>query len=424
MLIAGIALLILLAFGFPIAIVLGISSVIYMLATDSLNLMTSAPQRMFNGVETYGLLAIPLFMLVGELMNQGGVSNRIIKSLSLLMGHLKGGLAYANVVANVFLASILGSANAQSAIMNRVMVPEMEKEGYKREFSAALTASSSLMGPIIPPSMIFILYGVLAGVSINGLFLAGIIPGLLFALAFVGMIYALSFKYNFKKTDRASAAVIAKYLLQVIPSLSIPVIIIWGILTGVFTPTESAAIGCLIAFILGMFVYKELKWSDLSKVFINTAVNTSIITFIIVNASLFSWVMAMERIPHLIMDFIMSIATSPLMFLVLVNILFLVIGMFMDEMAAIIILVPILMPIVSAYGIDPIHFGVIIAINATIGLITPPVGYVLFTTSSIAEVKYERLVRAIIPFVAISLLILLIITYVPAVTTWIPQLFG
>lgn len=407
----------LLLLGVPIAFVLGISSIIYIATTGNIGILHSLPQRMFSGIQNFGLLAIPMFVLVGELMNSGGITKRLINFASVCIGFIRGGLAYVNVIANMFLASIVGSANAQTAIMSKTIVPEMEKKGYSRDFSSALTAASSIVGPLIPPSMPFIIYGVVAGQSIGQMFIAGIIPGLLFGIAFSILIYFISIKRNFPKEERADWKTILKTFCSVLPALSIPVLIIWGILAGVFTPTESAAFAVLIALITGLCIYKELKLKDLPKILINTVLTSATVTFLVATSNIFGWVLTFEQIPQMIANAIVNFADSPIMFLLLVNVILLVVGMFIEGVAALILLVPILLPVALQYGIDPIHFGIIIVINLTIGLMTPPVGTVLFITSSLADIKLEKLIKSLVPFLICAFIILLLITYVPQLTT-------
>jgi tripartite ATP-independent transporter DctM subunit len=410
--------------GIPISMVLGMTTIVYFFSVGNTMLLDSTPQRLFSGLENFGLLAIPLFMLTGELMNSGGITNRLVVFARVLVGHVRGGLAYVTVIANMFLASILGSANAQAAMMSKVMVPEMEKEGYTREFSSALTLASSIVAPIIPPSMIFIIYGTLSGTSIGALFMAGIIPGIIFGIGFTALIAYLGYKNNFPRSERASLNQIWKSFIYVLPAMLVPLIITVGILSGAFTATESAGIASGVAFIVGMFFYRELKWSKLPAILVNTVMGTATVTFLIAMANIFGWMIAFEQIPQLIANSMLSISESPFVFLLLVNIFLLMIGAVLDGIAALIILVPVLMPLVTAFQIDPIHFGVIVCINLTIGLLTPPVGTGLFIVSSIADVKFERLVKAIFPMLMLGILILFIITYWDKTTTFIPRLLG
>jgi tripartite ATP-independent transporter DctM subunit len=408
----------------PISLVLGITTVIYFFAVGNTTLLESTPMRLYSGLDNFGLLAIPLFMLAGELMNGGGITTRLVKFARVLIGHVRGGLAYVTIIANMFLASILGSANAQAAMMSKVMVPEMEKEGYSKEFSSALTLASSIVAPIIPPSMIFIIYGTLSGTSIGGLFMAGIIPGIIYGVGFILLIAILGYKYNFKKSKRASLKDILDSFLSVIPALLVPFTIIFGILSGAFTATESAAVASFIAYLVGTFFYKELKWRNIPGILINTVTATATVTFLIAMANIFGWMIAFEQIPQAIVSEMTSLSENPFVFLLLVNILLLLLGAVLDGIAALIILVPVFMPLITAFEIDPIHFGVIICINLTIGLLTPPVGTGLFIVSSIAEVRYEKLVKATMPFLMMGIFILFIITYWEGAVMWIPNKLG
>lgn len=416
--------IVLLLIGIPISMVLGMITVIYFVLVGDSSLLESTPMRLYSGLENFGLLAIPLFMLTGEIMNEGGITSRLVRFSRVLLGHIRGGLAYVTVVSNMFLASILGSANAQAAMMSKVMVPEMEKEGYSREFSSALTLASSIVAPIIPPSMIFIIYGTLSGTSIGGLFMAGIIPGILYGLAFIALISFLGYKMNFPKSERASFQEIRKNTWNVLPAMLVPFIIIIGILSGIFTATESAAVACLFAFIVGSFFYREFNWRKFPKILISTVINTATVTFLITMANIFGWMIAFEQIPQMLVDVMLGISENPFVFLLLVNIALIVIGMFLDGIAALIILIPVLMPLVTAFEIDPIHFGLIVCINLTIGLLTPPVGTGLFIVSSIAEVKIEKLIRATMPFLAVAIVILFVITYWSDAVLFIPKTFG
>jgi len=404
----------------PIAFVLGITTIVYIIFSGDMGLMATAPQRLYSGLENYGLLAIPLFMLAGELMNSGGITKRLVAFSKTLVGHFKGGLAYVNVLANMLLASIIGSATAQIAMMSRTMVPAMEKEGYSREFSAATTASAGLLGPIIPPSMLFIIYGVSSGASIGDMFLAGVFPGIIFTLSFIILIGWLGRRNDWPTEKRSSAKDIFKSFLKVIPAIAVPIIIILGIITGAFTPTESAAIACLVALFVGFFIYRELKITEIPKILINTVVTTAIITMLISMANLFGWMLSFEMIPQTIANWMVTLTESPLLFLLVVNIFLLIVGMFLDGIAALIILVPIFTPLIANYGIDPIHFGVIISVNLTLGLLTPPIGSGLYIASSLGEVRLESLVKSLVPFLVVAFIVLLIITYVPAITLWLP----
>ncbi len=422
MMIALLLFILLLLLQVPISFVLGITTIIYIVVSNNLGLLPTAPQRLYSGLESYGLLAIPLFMLAGELMNSGGLTRRLIQFSKTIVGHYRGGLAYVNVISNMFLASIIGSATAQIAMMSRTMVPAMEKEGYSKAFSASTTATAGLLGPIIPPSMLFIIYGVSSGASIGTMFLAGIIPGILLALGIMGLIAYIGMKQQWKGSEKASGSEMGRAFLQVIPALLVPMVIIVGILSGVFTPTESAAIACVLALLVGFFFYRELQIKDLPMIMVNTVVTTATVTLLIAMANLFGWMLSFERIPQLIAEWMVSLTENPLVFLLLVNLFLLLVGMVMDGIPALIILVPIFSPLLLQFGIDPVHFGIIICLNLTIGLLTPPVGAGLYIASSIADVKLEQLTKSIGPFLVVSILTLFIVTYWPELVMWIPSL--
>lgn len=413
---------VLMAIQIPIALVVGITSIAYIGIDGNAGLFNNVPQRLYSGVESFSLLAIPLFMLAGELMNSAGITGRLIDFSKKVVGHFRGGLAYVNIIANMFLASILGSATAQTAMMSRVMVPEMEKAGYTRQFAAATTASAALLGPIIPPSMLFIIYAVGSGVSVGKMFLAGILPGILLAVSFILLIAYLGYKHHFPKTEKAAWKQIGISFIKVLPALSVPLIIVGGIISGIFTTTESAAFACFIAIIIGFFIYRDLKIRDFPKILVGAAISTSTVTLLIATANLFGWIMTFEQIPQKMVEFMGMLTSNPLVFLLMVNIFLLLIGIIMDEMAVLIVLLPIFMPLVAAFDIDPIHFGVVICINATIGLLTPPVGAGLFIASAVGEVKFETLTRSVLPFLAVALVVLMLITFYPPLTTWLPSL--
>lgn len=418
-----IAFLILLILGIPIAFVLGLSSVFYMVATESFELLINVPQRMIAATNNFSLMAIPLFVLAGELMNSGGITRRLTDFARALVAHLRGGLAYVNILVSMFLSAIVGSANAVAAIQSSSMVPEMKKDKFDDEYSSAVTAASSIMGPIIPPSMVFILYGVTAGASIGALFLAGIVPGILLCFAFIFLAYFYARKKGFPVKSRSNISSVIKSFLNAIPALLVPVVIIGGIITGKFTPTESGAMGSLIAFIVGLFVYRNLKWADLGGIFSKTGLVTATIMIIVSTANIFGWTLAMERIPQMIAEGILSISTNTFVILLIINILLLFVGMFLEPFAAIIIMVPVLLPVITQLGLDPVHFGLIVSLNLVIGLITPPVGVVLFVVSGITKVSVMRLSRAVVPFIFASIIILLLITYVPDIVMFLPNLF-
>ena len=404
--------------GVPISFVLTISAALYVWLSGNHTLYGSYMQQLFSGIESYGLLAIPLFMLTGELMNAGGLTRRLVAMARVFVGGFRGGLAYINLVTNMLMASIMGSAVAQIAVMSRVMVPEMEKEGYDRAFAAALTAAGGLLSPIIPPSMLFVIFGVLAQIAIGDLFIAGIIPGLLLAGAFCLCIAVIGVFVDFPATPRSRREDDVRAILQGLPAGSIPLVIIGGIVFGLATPTESAALAVVAAFLIGRFLYGDLKPGDLPAVLYDTAVNSSVVTFLIAAANVFGWVLIYEQVPQVVAAWTAGLTDDPFVFMLLVNLLLLFVGMVIDGIAALIIVVPILMPIaVSVFGINPFHFGVVVCINLILGLLTPPVGAGLYVAASMADAQPSAIFRALLPFLLSTIAVLVLLSWQPVLVT-------
>lgn len=402
----------------PVALVLAITSVWYIFESGNTVLVESLAQQMFSGIESYGLLAIPLFMLTGELMNEGGMTTRLINAARVFVGGVRGGLAYINLLANMFMAAIIGSAVSQIAVMSRAMVPVMEKEGYNRGFAAATTAAGGLLAPVIPPSMMFVIYGVMARLPIADMFIAGIIPGLLMAFTFALVIATIGFVQKFPKGDWMDLRGAFRAIRDCLPAALIPVAIIGGIFLGIATPTESAAIASLIAFLIGWLVYKELKPAELFDLFRRTAVNSAMVIFMIATANVFGWVVVYEAIPQKLAALITSVTQDPFLFLLIVNLLLLMVGMLIDGIAAMILVTPILLPIaMTHYGIDPFQFGVIMSLNLVLGLLTPPVGVGLYVASSMSGVKPGEIMKGLWPFLLAVLIILVLLSYFPSLTT-------
>lgn len=402
----------------PVALVLGITAIWYIYESGNVVLYDSFAQKMFGGLENYGLLAIPLFMLTGELMNEGGMTRRLVALARVFVGGFRGGLAYINLLANMFMAAIIGSATAQIAVMSRAMVPAMKEEGYDEGFAAATTAAGGLLAPVIPPSMMFVIFGVLAQVPIGEMFIAGIIPGLLLALSFALVITLIGWSQQFPRGEWMSAKEAIQALLGALPALLVPVAIIGGILFGIATPTESAAIASLIAFLVGWLFYRDLNPRKLGEMFTRTAANASMILFMIAAASVFGWVIIYEELPQKLAGLITAITSDPFVFLLIVNLVLLFVGMVIDGIAAIILITPILLPIATGhYDISPYQFGVVACLNLVLGLLTPPVGIGLYIASSMSGASPGAILRSLWPFLIAVALVLVLLSYLPALST-------
>ena len=413
---------ILLFAGVPIVGTILISAVVFMATSDLAVLFDSIPIQLYGALEINSLLAIPLFLLVGEIMNKAGLTQRLIAVAEVLVGRLKGGLAYANLFTNAMAASILGSAVAQIGVMSKVMIPAMERLGYDRAFSGAVTVSAGLLGPIIPPSMLMIIYGVVAVQPIAPLFIAGIVPGMLLiaGLAFVILLFGF-FGPGLPAGERSGRAASIRILIEgLVPGL-IPLVVIGGIMAGVMTPTESGAVAAVMALTLGLF-YREIKVRDLGKILLDVGVNTATITGLIAAASVLSWVLAFQGVPDMVVEFMQGLTDSPFVFLLLVIALMMLLGMFLESISVLIVVVPLLMPVVTSLGIDPIHFGVVCTVATVIGLVTPPVGPGLYIAMVQADIRMGPLFKATAPFLLVVLLVLVLIAAVPEMSTWLPNL--
>ena len=417
-------LLICLIIGVPVAFSIVAALLYFMMVGEFPYHIRIVATQMFGGMSSYPLLAIPLFILAGELMNASGITSRIIDFTNVLVGRLRAGLALVNIWASVIFAGLSGSAVADTSAIGRVFIPEMEKRGYPRDFSAAITAASSVIGPIIPPSIPVIIYAlIVTGVSVPGMFLGGVVPGILLAifLSIYVMVFAGHYqKTEPQKTDRSSASV----LLQGIIPLFMPVFVVGTILLGVVTPTEAASFAVGYALIVGLFLFKEIKWSDLPGIFGNSMRDSAVIMIVMASVAAANWLMTYNRIPNMITDFALAYMTARWMFLVSAMILFLVAGLFLEGIAAMLVLVPILHPIAVSMGVDPTHFGILVVFNLMIGLITPPMGLCLFVADSVANVGLGALVRQIIPFFFVELLVLIVIAFFPVTVVGLPRLFG
>ncbi|WP_119290292.1 TRAP transporter large permease [Azohydromonas sediminis] len=407
--------------GLPIFGVILAGAIVFLATNDLAALYDSIPIQLYGALEINGLLAIPLFMLVGEIMNRAGLTKRLVAVAEVLVGGLKGGLAYANLVTNAMAASILGSAVAQIGVMSKVMIPEMERKGYDRAFSGAVTVSAGLLGPIIPPSMLMIIYGVVAVQPIAPLFIAGIVPGLLIVVALALVIFVIGVVRGLPSGVGRELGSKGRILVEGLAPALIPLVVIVGIMAGVMTPTESGAVASIIALVLG-FLYRELRLRDLGPIFLAVALSTATITGLIAAASVLSWALAFQGVPDRLVEFMSGLTTSPTAFLLLVIAVLLVLGMFLESISVLIVVVPLLMPVVTGLGIDPIHFGVVCTVATVIGLVTPPVGPGLYIAMVAADIRMGPLFRATVPFLAAVLACLVLIAAVPALSTWLPKL--
>ena len=382
-------------------------------------------RNVYNGIDSFPLMAIPFFMLAGELMNRGGITMRLVEFSQAFMGHLRGGLAHVNVLSSMLFAGLSGSAVADTSALGSMLIPAMEKQGYSRKFAAAITAASSVIGPIIPPSGIMIIYAYVMGESVAALFLAGIIPGAMVGIGLMLMVKFMANKYDFPiATNKYTWPERGQASLKAFFPLLTPVIILGGILGGIFTPTEAAAVAVAYALFIGIFVLRSLKISDLSGVITRAGITSSVVLLLVGAAMAFKTVVSLSHAPEQLAAFILTLTSNPLLLLFLINILLFIVGMFLDAGPAIIILGPILGPIFINLGIDPIHFAIIMSVNLTVGLATPPMGLVLFVASAVSGERVEAIAKAILPFLAVEIVVIFLITYIPALSMTIPRLTG
>lgn len=387
--------------------------------------MASMPQRMFAALDSFPLLAVPAFVLAGELMNTGGVTRRIVEFSKSLVGHVPGGLGHVNVVSNVIASGMSGSALADAAGVGSLMIKSMKDDGFPASFAGCLTAAACIIGPLIPPSIPFVIYAVVAGASVGKLFLAGFAPGILTAVALMIFVYFAAKRRGYPRHPRASVAQVARAFRAAFFALMTPLIIMGGIFGGVFTPTEAAAATALYSLVLGLFVYKDLHWRDLPTVFANAARTTAVVAFIVAAANMVSYILTRERVPQMLTESLASLSDNPLVILMLINVVLLVLGCFMEGLAIMILTLPVLLPLVQQLGIDPVHFGVVMVMNLMIGLLTPPFGMALFVVSRVGSIPFSTLARDIWPFIGALLGVLLICTLFPGLVMFLPNLvFG
>jgi len=417
-------LIVLFLLGIPIIFVLGLVSLSYILITGNFNMLIVFPHRMFKGLDMFVLLAIPLFTLAGNLMNAGGITERLIALVKSLVGHITGGLAHVNVGASMLFSGISGSAVADTSAIGSVLIPSMIEDKYEPSFAAAITSVSSTVGPIIPPSIPFVIYAAMASVSVAGLFLAGVVPGLLlgFSLMIASYLYARS-----KKIPKSGKFVFNDFLRNLyksIPALLFPIIILYGILGGVFTPTEAAAVAVIYAVIVGFFVHRQLTLKKLVNITMDTGIMLGALAPIVSTAAIFSWILGAENASTVVTQTLYAITHNKYLVLLIINLFLLLVGTVLEPASAIILFTPIFLPVAIQLGLDPVHFGAILVLNLIIGLSTPPVGVCLFIACRIANVSLEQISKAAFPFLLVAILVLLIITYFPGLVMYLPQLFN
>lgn len=408
-----------LAIGLPVAVTLGLSSMAYLIFADIP--LVVIPQKMYAGMDSFVLLCIPGFILAGNLMNSGGITERIIRFANALVGWMRGGLAQANIAASMLFGGISGTAVADVASVGGMMIPGMKKAGYPGAFSAAVTAASSTVGPMIPPSVPMIIVGSLSGLSVGKLFLAGAVPGLLMGFAMMVTTYFIAKKRSFPRESWKGVSELFSSFTGAIWAIAMTVLIVGGLLIGITTPTETAVVACLYAALVGLFVYRELPLARVPKIIIDSAVSSSGILVLVGTANVFGWILVSERIPQMLADAVLSFTDNKFVVILLINVLLLFVGMFMETIAALIILFVPLQALAMAVGIDPLHFACFAVLNLMIGLTTPPVGVCLFVAANIARLPLSPVIRAITPYIITNLIVLLMVSYLPPLATWLPN---
>ncbi|PSJ53602.1 TRAP transporter large permease [Kumtagia ephedrae] len=409
--------------GMPVALGLGMASLVYLLIEGHGHLLVAFPQRMIAGIDSFLLLTIPFFILAGNLMNAANLTGHIVRAAQFLVGRIKGGLAIVNVLANFMLSGPSGAATSEAAAVGGIMIPPMKRDGYDPAYAAALTATGSLLGPLIPPSLPLILFGVLTGTSIGDLFLAGIVPGLI--LGALLLVYALwkGHRENHPVAPPVPRGERWSILHAAIPAIVLPVFIVVGIRTGIFTPTEAAGVACIYALVTGLFVYRSLPWKKLKRSFYDTATMSSGVMLVVAMASMTGFVLGIESLPQKIAASILGMTENPVLLVILLNIVLLVLGLFLEPLAAMVLIMPVLNALAPTIGMDPVQMGVMVVLNLMIGMCTPPVGLVLFIVSSIARSPLQAVTRASLPMLGLCLLVLALVAAVPGISLWIPGLF-
>ncbi|KOO14988.1 C4-dicarboxylate ABC transporter permease [Vibrio xuii] len=423
--IVGVVFLLLMLIGAPIAIALGVAGITGMYDMGGAHFASLAPSKIFNGLNIFPFLAMPFFILAGEIMNHTGITNRLVYLSEALVGHFRGGLAHSNMVASVFFSGITGSATADAAAFGRTLVPAMVKQGYSKDYACAVTAAGSIIGPTIPPSGLMVVYGSLMGVSIGGLFATGILPGILVCLVCMAIIGAMGKRKNLPKmSQKATLAEVLDHFKNSAFALLMPLIILGGIVFGIVTPTEAASIAVAYALVIGTFIYRNLTLNSLFQMIIRTAQISAVIYLIIGSASILGWWLSFNQIPQMIADMFISLSDNPHVILALIIALLLTVGMIMDINVMLIILAPILVPLTMEIGMDPLHAGIVFILALNISLMTPPIGACLFVLSSVTGAKIEGISKELMPFLIGQLLLLFAIAFFPDIVLFIPRLLG
>ncbi|MFC6489158.1 TRAP transporter large permease [Nitratireductor sp. GCM10026969] len=408
-----------LAAGIPVAVTLGLASMCYLLSAGIP--LVVMPQKMYAGIDVFVLLSIPGFILAGNLMNHGGITERIIRMANALVGWMRGGLGLSNVAGSMLFGGISGTAVADAASIGGVMIPGMKKVGYPGDFSAAVTAASSTVGPMIPPSVPMIIVGSLSGISVGRMFMAGAIPGILLGLAMMVTVYIIAVRRGFPHQPWQGFAELGRSFLSAFWALAMTALIVGGLLSGMMTPTETAVVASVYAFIVGVFIYGELPLMKVPKVVIDSAISSAAILALVGFANVFGWILVSERIPQMVAQAVLSVTDNKFLVILLINLFLLFIGMFMETIAALIVLFVPLLTLAQSVGVDPLHFATFAVLNLMIGLTTPPVGVCLFVCAGIARLPLAPVVRAIAPFLLTNIIVLLLVSYFPVFSTWLPS---
>ncbi|GGX41778.1 TRAP transporter large permease [Saccharospirillum salsuginis] len=412
--------ILLLFVGMPVGFSLIMVSVIYLVFSD-LGIVF-ATQRMIAGLNTFPLLAVPFFVMTGIAMNAAGVTERIFNFAKAMVGHITGSLGHVNIMASLLFSGMSGSALADAGGLGQLEIKSMRDGKYHDDFAGGITAASSIIGPLVPPSIPLVIYGVVSGSSIGALFIAGMVPGVLCALALMTMVYFIAKKRGYEVQDKQTMAIRWQAAKKAFLPILTPAIIIGGIFSGVFTPTEAAVIAAIYSLCLGGFVYRTIGWSDLITIFRETVSTTAVVALMVMGVTLFGYVVALEELPKKVAEFFLAFSDSPWMFLILINLMLLFLGTFIEALALLLLVVPILVPVAMTFGIDPVHFGVMVMMNLMIGILTPPMGMALFVVSKVGDIPFHTLTRGVIPFLIPLFIVLILVAVFPQITLFLPNL--